>query len=71
MHFGNFEESGGPGGGHFFFEEEDPEEIDISDCVNMCMIQYHQVMLTCGWLCITSHAMRLRLRLVACVSTAA
>ena len=23
MHFGNFEESGGPGGGHFFFEEEE------------------------------------------------
>ena len=36
---------GGFGGGfqQFFYEEdEDPNEIDLSECVNMCIIQYHQ-----------------------------
>jgi len=26
-----------------FEEEEDTEEIDVSECVNMCVIQNHQV----------------------------
>ena len=38
--FGGF--AGGGGAHQFFFEEEDPTEIDIGECVNMCVIQHRQ-----------------------------